>query len=144
MCWLPAITSTSSRCLLLLEILIAISLLAAGLVGITQSPRLLHAKALSRLETVEADRIAVWTYTEIRDKLRWDDIPEVRKKGEEVPLSDAVFALPSLKSKSLHRSYHLATLQEKQEPNGHTYRLVSARILVGKRTFTYRLTVEKK
>jgi len=120
------------------------SLLAFGLVGITQSPMLLHAKALSRLETVEADRIAACTYTEIRDQLRWDKIPEVRKEGDKIVLPDAVFALPSLKSKALQRSYQLATLQEKQEPNGHTYRLVSVRILVGKRTFTYRLTVEKK
>ncbi len=120
------------------------SLLTLGLVGIIRTPMQLHKSALKRMEAVEADRIASWTFTEIRPQLRWADIPAFRETGKTVSLSDARAELSPQKSKAFPRNYRLKTLQEKQNANGHTYRLVSVRIEVDDRVFTYRMTVGKK
>lgn len=133
---------------LLLEVLIAISLFALCTVYFVGTPSRLHKKTLQQLERVEADRIASWTFTEIREmfakgSIRWDDLPPLKQKTNSFSLPDATFQLPSLKTKALKRSYALKTLQQKENSNGKIYRLIAVWITVNGREFTYRFTAEK-
>ncbi len=128
---------------LLLELLIAISLLTVGLVGLIKSPVYLHRAAEKQFERAECNRLAAWGFTEIREqmaqgKMGWAAIPALQETSAPIVLQAAAAG-----SRSVKRSYVLSTLEQKQTTDGRIYRLVAVCITVGGHDFTYRVTVEK-
>lgn len=118
---------------LLLELLIAMSLLAIGLVGLIKNPAFLHRAQARAFEKAECERLAAWTFTELRETLTqtsWTKIPPLKESSKRIDLGDK-------------RSYVLTTLEEKQLPGGPTHRLVAVHIRVRGNDFTYRVIVEK-
>src|SRR5690242_12088400 len=110
------------RSALLLELLIAMSLLAIGLVGLIKSPTYLHRAQARTFEKAECDRIAAWTFTELREALAqgrigWTKIPPLKESSQRIDLGDK-------------RSYTLTTLEEKRLAGGPTRRLVAVHIRV--------------
>ena len=138
---------------LLLEVLLAMSLLALCATALIRQPILFHRAEVEQLERVASDRIAAWTYTEICQKLikgefSWSQIPTVKGKSKKFTLPDTLFRVPSLFSRSATRSYFLETLREKQSEDGRITRLVSVHIQIGsgrkKRQFSYQLNLVRQ
>ncbi len=118
-----------------------------------RQPVLLHRAEVSLLERIECDRIAAWTYTEIREKflknqIPWSQIPTLKAKSKPISLPEVNFQVPSLFSRSVKRLYTLETLREKQDKEGQTIRLVTIHIEIGtgakKRQFSYQVNVIKQ
>ena len=123
----------TKRPALLLELLIAMSLLAIGLVGLIKSPASLHRAQARAFEKAECERLAAWVFTELRETLTqmsWTKIPPLNESSKRVELGDK-------------RSYVLTTLEEKRLPEGPTRRLVSVEFRIHSHKFTYRVIVEK-
>jgi hypothetical protein len=136
----------------LLEVLIAISLLTIGAVLLVRQPILFYRAELDQLERVECDRIATWTYTEIRELLmkgtiRWSQIPPLGERSQPWTLPPAKLEIPTLLSRTAARRFWIETLREKQDAEGNVFRLLSLQIEIGsglkKRMFTYRANVQK-
>ena len=133
----------------LLEILIALSLVALCIFPFVKQPITMHKAEIKRLERIECDRIAAWTYTEVRETLlnrglRWEQIPQLQEQSSWMGLADVVLELPPMPCTHLPRRYRLVTQEEKQEANGQIHRLVALVIEVGKRQFTYRVILTKE
>lgn len=137
---------------LLLEVIIAISLLAMGASFLIRQPILLYRTELDHLERVECDRIAAWTYSEIREqllkgKIRWQQIPPLKQKVKPLYMTDADLSIPPILTRKVQRNYSLETVREKQS-EGEIHRLVSVHIEIGmgkkKRQFTYQLNISRK
>ena len=123
----------TKRPALLLELLIAMSLLAIGLVGLIKSPASLHRAQARAFEKAECERLAAWTFTELREALTqtsWTKIPLLKETSKRVELGDK-------------RSYTLTTLEEKRLAEGPTRRLVAVHVRVRGQDFTYRVIIEK-
>jgi hypothetical protein len=134
---------------LLLEVLLAMTLLAFCAVALIRQPLLLHRAELAQLERIEQDRIAAWSYTEIREKLLkgeipWSKIPPLKTRSASFSLPDAPL---DLLPHPLKRTYTLETLREKQTAGGQITRLIAIHIEVGsgrtKRPFSYQINLLK-
>ncbi len=139
------------RPFLLLEVLIAMTILTLAASTLIRQPILLHRAEVEQLENIEADRIASLTFTEIYENflkgtVPWSQIPALKKKSKSFALPDAPFQIPPLLSRSINRSYVIETLREKQTDDGRIHRLLSIHIQIGsghkKRQFSYQLNVE--
>lgn len=138
---------TQKKPAVLLEVIIALSLLVLVMTPLVRGPILFHRATIERIEKIEADRIAAWTFTEIREKLlnqefRWEQLPPMKEKGKKFELPTVVLDIPSASSKSFQRNFSFTTLKEK-EHEGKVSRLISVSIQIGAFKNTYELIVEK-
>jgi hypothetical protein len=137
------------RPMLLLEILIAMSLVSLCIAPLIKGPLDMHRAEMSHLTRIEAGRIAAWTFTEIVEKilkneLRWEQLPKLGQESPAIILSDVPLKLPPLPAKStLARKFTLATLKEKRVKDGPIHRLIAVHLEIGGREFTYRTIVTK-
>jgi len=137
--------------LFLLEILIAMSLVALCITPLLKGPTLMHKMEMSSLIRIESSRVAAWTFTEIVEKLlkneiRWETLPKLGEKSPEKHLSDVPLTLPPLPNPSvLTRTFWLSTMEEKKETDGRIHRLIAVHQRIGsqKREFTYRVIITK-
>jgi hypothetical protein len=132
----------------LLEILIALTLMILVLVPLIQKPMQFHKAEKERIQRIEASRIAAWTYSEIREKFmkgefRWEEIPALTRESKIYELPSVPLLLPPVADKSVRRSFRLQTIREK-EHEGKISRLIAIEIKVDGHRTTYRLIVEKK
>ncbi len=132
---------------LLLEILIALTLIMLAMVPLVRQPIDLYRAKKKQLEQMEAIRICACTYSEIREKFlkgefRWEEIPSFKTTSRNYELSSISLALPPLLDTELKRKFTLETIKEK-EHEGKISRLVSVHITIGTKVSTYRLIVEK-
>jgi hypothetical protein len=132
----------------LLEILIAVTLIILVLVPLIRQAIQFHIAEKERILRIEADRIAAWTYTEIREKLlkgefRWEQIPALSMWSKVYELPSVPLFMQPLANKIIHRKFTLRTLKEK-EHEGKIIRLLAIHLEVGSCSATYRLIVEKK
>jgi hypothetical protein len=132
----------------LLEILIALTLMMLVLVPLIQKPMQFHRAEKERIRRIEANRIAAWTYSEIREKFlkgefRWEEIPALSRVSKTYKLPPMPLLLPPVADKSIRRSFHLKTMREK-EHEGKISRLVAIEIEIDGHIATYRLILEKK
>jgi hypothetical protein len=107
-----------------------------------RQPILLFRSEVEQLEQIEADRIAAWTYTEIREmflknQFSWAQIPPLKGKSRRLQLPEA--------SNGISRGFTLKTLKEKQGKDGKILRLISIHIDIGsgkkRRGFSYQMNV---
>ena len=136
------------RTFLLLEVLIALSLISLSMVHLMLRPIHLHRGAVKQLERIEADRIAAWTFSEIKEKflkneVRWSQIPDFHTYSPWISLPDTSLQIPQLSAHSASRKYRFHTTKEKTENSGQISRLVSITIEVDHHQFTYPITLTK-
>jgi hypothetical protein len=129
----------------LLEILIAISLIVLSLIPLVREPIHLHMAEKLRFEKMEGNRIAAWTYTEIREKFlkgefRWEQIPSLKAKSKVFDLPPVPLLVPPVADKIVTRTFQLKTLKEKEQ-DGRISRLIAIHLKVGPCERTYRLIV---
>lgn len=131
---------------LLLEVLLAMSLLAICMSELILRPIHFHRAAIQQLEQIDCDRIAAWTFSEIKETLLkseipWNQIPALKVESKSFELSKVPLQIPQLSFHNVPRTFTLRTLKEKIDPDGKIYRLVSVKIKIGKKKFTYQTTL---
>ena len=143
---------------LLLEILIAILLVSICLVPLVQSPIQSFRAELQLLEEMEGERLAEWTFSEIKEKLLkneipWEKLPGPGAKTASFPLPPASIEMANGKPKKIERSFILGcgAKGEKEGLQGEIYRILAIGIdfqpRLSKRknkSYTYRLIVRKR
>jgi hypothetical protein len=131
---------------LLLELLIAITLLSLCAIPLLSS----HPKQLSHkirsIQQVERERIATLLMTEIiemleKQKISWGLIPPLGKESNFFTLKDQKFYLCNHPDQKAKAKYSFHTIREKVENNEKTYRLVVVKIVVDETQFRYRVIV---
>ncbi len=100
------------RSFVLLEILIALSLVILCIVPLVKQPLQLYKNQMHHLEKMELERLANWTFVEIKEALyqnaiAWDDLPAKNITTEPFPLPAATIELPGCKPKTVKRSFFL-------------------------------------
>jgi hypothetical protein len=140
---------------LLLEILIAILIVSICLVPLVQNPIRSYRAEMRLLEEMERERLADWTFSEIKEKLlkneiAWEKLPGLAAVSGPFPLPQAVIQIPGCASKQIVRSYMLQCGEkgEKEGLKGEIYRMLRVNIefaprLSRKTKYTYRIMVRK-
>ncbi|HSX27119.1 MAG TPA: hypothetical protein VLE89_08970 [Chlamydiales bacterium] len=138
------------RTFLLLEVLIALLLVICCAVPLVTQPLILFRKEVKTLEEVEQERLANWTFTEIKEKLfkneiSWERLPSKGITSPSFPLPPIALQIPGCNSKPMARSYTLSCSGEKTGTHEETYRSFLVRIAIGnKKKYSYRLIVQRK
>ena len=123
------------RTFLLLEILIAIFIVSLCLIPLIQAPIRSYRAEMRLLEEMEGERLADWTFSEIKEKLLKNEIPWEKLPGTEV--KSAPFSLPSAtiqifgaKTKKIERTFTLkcGKIGERTGKNGEVYRMFTVAI----------------
>ncbi len=144
---------------LLLEILIAILLVSICLVPLIQSPIQSYRAERRLLEEMEGERLADWTFSEIKEKLLkneipWEKIPRPGAKTASFFLPASAIEIPGSQPKKIERSFTLECGKrgEKEGLNGETIRILRVGIdfaprlslrKKGKSDYSFRLIVQK-
>lgn len=132
---------------LLLEVLIAVSLLIFFVPVLIKIPVHHYQTQVKHFEELEKQRISDWTYSEIKETLLrrsipWKTLPEKGKEPKQFPLPDACLELPGLPSKAVKRSFTLKCTKEKEGKEGETFRLYELTINVGNSPYKYMLVIQ--
>lgn len=132
------------RPFLLLEVLIALTLILVCIVPLVMRPLELYRTENELLWEMERERLADWTYSEIKEKLLknaipWKSLPDEKKKKIAYPLEPAELSIPGGKTKTLQRSFTLELKKEKVGLKGEIYRLLQVEL-----TFSPRLSKKKR
>ena len=134
------------RAYLLLELLIAVTLLSICAIPLMSShPRHLIKKIRS-IEQSEKTRLAALSMAEIvemfeKQNIPSSEIPPLKGSSKIFNLKPKELSLFPRPSKKVNIRYVLTTLREKTEENGKTYKLVSVNILIDESEFRYRTIV---
>ena len=142
------------RSFLLLEVLISLSLILLCIVPLVVRPLELYRTENELLWEMEGERLADWTYSEIKETLLkneipWKKLPDEKKKIGTFPLPDATVSLPRGKPKTIQRIFTLELKKEKEGPKGEVYRFMRVEISFSpslskkKRKFVYKVMVRK-
>lgn len=133
---------------LLLEVLLAMTFLAMCMSELILRPIHFHRAAIKQLERIDCDRIAAWTFSEIKEKflkneISWSQIPTLQVESKPFSLPKTSLQIPQLSSHTVPRTFTLITTKEKVDQDGQIYRLVSVKIKIDGRKFTYQTTLIK-
>ena len=136
------------RSFLLLEILIAFTLVTVCIVPLVKQPLKLYKREIEELEVMEMERLADWTFTEIKEiflknEISWDQIPGKGERSSSFPMSEATLEIPACKDKKIQREFHLTGRGEKQGLKGEIYRQLGVYVFLNKKKYTFRLPVQK-
>lgn len=136
------------RTFLLMELLIAFSLVALCIVPLVRNPFEWARSEQKKLELLELERIADWTFTEVYEKflkkeISWENLPEKGDITGPFSLPDAKILLPGNKEKKISRSFVLQGKGKKEGLAGQEYRQIYVKILMNDQTFTFRLPFQK-
>jgi hypothetical protein len=136
------------RPFLLLEILIAFFLVAICAVPLVRQPLKLYRSEMSQLERMEKERLADWTFIEIKEKLLKNEIPWEKIPGKGVTsapfsLPDASIEIPGCPPKKVHREFFLTGRGEKVGMNEEIYRQLGVYVYLDKQKYSFRLPIQK-
>ncbi len=136
------------RQFLLLEILIGFTLVTVCIVPLVKSSIVLYRSELKRLESIEQERLADWTFTEVKEKLLkneipWEQLPDLNKTTHPFPLPDRTIQIPGSKIKTIHRNFTLRGKGKKMGKNNEEYRNLYITISLNEDKYLFRLPVQK-
>lgn len=131
-----------------MEILIALCIVTLCIFPLVSNPWKWTGREIRKLEELELERIADWTFTEIhemflKNAIAWEQIPEGNKTSPPFPLEDATISLPGIKDKKVARAFALKTQGWKDGDGGRKIRQIYVHIYLNKKNYTYRLPVQK-
>lgn len=136
------------RSFLLLEVLIALSLVILCSVPLVNQPLKLYKKEIKNLETMEMERLADWTFTEVKEillknEIPWKKIPAKSETTDLFPLPPATIHIPGCNPKTIERSFQLSGRGEKMGADNAAIRQLGVYIFLGKEKYTFRVPVKK-
>lgn len=136
------------RSFLLLEVLIAFLLVTLCLVPLVKQPLKLYKEEMAYLEQMEKERLADWTFTEVKElllknEIPWEKIPEKSAESDPFPLSPMTIHIPGCKPKTVRRKFHLTGRAEKLGMENQTYRQLGVYIFLDDQKYQFRLPVQK-
>lgn len=137
------------RNFLLLEILIAFSIVTLCIVPLVRHPFQMIKYELVQLEQMEKERLADWAFSEVKEMLLKNEIPwkKIPNKNEETgpfSLPDAKICLPGCKEKVVRCTFTLKGQGRKEGKNGEEFRQIYVKInLDEKKPYTFRIPVQK-
>lgn len=107
-------------------------------------PIRLYRTEMKRFEEIEGERLADWTFSEIKEKLLkneipWKNLPSKPGAAFSYPLPPLNIQIPGQSKKSIRRSYTLRCRREKEGLQGEIYRIFDVNIY-----FHPRLSTRKK
>ena len=132
------------RPFVLFEVMIALVLLMLCAIPLLTKPIELYRSEMRLLEEGEGERLADWTFSEIKERLLnqqipWEKLPKQGETTKPFPLKSALIYVPSRAPKQIERTFTLYGKGEKEGKNGETYRMVYVKI-----HFTPELSRRKK
>lgn len=142
------------RSFILLEILIALTLVILCAIPLIVKPIHAYRFEMQAFEEMEGERLADWTFSEIKEKMLkneipWDKLPSHKGTTGPFPLEPGSIHIPGRQPKKIERSFTLFGKGEKQGISGETYRMLYVKIAFDpvlskkKKIYTYRLPVQK-
>ena len=136
------------RPVLLLEVLLALLLLVICAVPLVKQPLKLYREEITYLEKMEKERLADWSFTEIKELLLkngipWEKLPE--KDGSAGPffLPDAKLDVPGCKNCVVKRRFMLTGRGAKEGMQGQLYRQLGVYIFLNDAKYEFRIAVQK-
>lgn len=137
------------RSFVLLEILIAFSLVGLCIVPLVRQPLKLYKNEVEFLEKLELERLADWTFTEIKERLLkneipWDELPKKKKQTtSSYPLPPAIIEIPSCKTKEITRSFVLEMRGRKKGSKNRDILQIGVFVYLNKKKYEFRLPIQK-
>lgn len=133
---------------LLVEVLIAFSLVALCIVPLVRSPLQMLKNERSKLEEAEKQRLADWAFSEAKEMLLKHEIPsnQIPKMGETTgpfPLPDQKIKLPGVKEKPISCHFTLYGKGKREGPQGQDYRMIYLTIVLDTKKYLYRVPLQK-
>lgn len=136
------------RTFLLLEILIAFLLVTACAIPLVHQPLKLYKKEMNYLVKMEQERLADWTFTEIKEillknEIPWEKIPAKGVKTGPFPLPPVTLEIPGCKPKVIKRHFTLTGKGEKAGSNNALFRQIWVCIFLNEEEYGFRVPVQK-
>jgi hypothetical protein len=133
---------------ILLEVLMALTLVMICAVPLVKQPLQFFQKEILSMEQMEKERLADWTFSEIKEKLlkneiSWDKLPTLNQKTGPFKLEVATIEIPGFKPKKVERSFTFYGQGEKVGKNDELNRLLYIDVFLDKNKYTFRLPVQK-
>ena len=139
---------------LLLEVLIALSLVLLCAIPLILKPIRTYRSEMESLEEAEGERLADWTFSEIKELMLkngipWEKLPNHHTTTGSFPLAPGSIQVPGRETKKIARSFTLFGKGEKSGIGGEIYRLFYVNIEFNpslskkKKIYTYRLVVQR-
>jgi hypothetical protein len=135
------------RSFLLLEVLLAIAVVALFAAPLMRWPIKHYQSQINRLEEFEYQRIADWTFSIkellLKEGIAWSKLPT---KGHTLtrPLSDVKRFIPQLPDRSVRRSFSLKCNGEKKGTHGEIFRIYYIEITMdSNKSYQYRILVQR-
>jgi hypothetical protein len=143
-----------SRSFILLEILIALTLVVLCAIPLIIRPIRAYAHEMKALEEVEGERLADWTFSEIKEemlqnKIPWERLPTHNETNGPFPIAPGSIQVPGRKPKKIERSFTMFGKGEKEGLAGEDYRMLYVKIEFNpslskkKKAYTYRLPIQR-
>ncbi len=122
------------RSFLLLVVLLAITIVALFAAPLIRLPIKHYKLQIEHLEALECQRVADYTFSEIKESLfkgsiKWEQLPQ-KSARLTIPLPDARIFIPRLSSRRVSRSFSMACSGEKRGIHGELFRIYDITITV--------------
>lgn len=136
------------RTFLLLEILIALFLIAVCAIPLVMQPLTAYRREMGQLLIIEKERLADWTFSEVKEKflnqeIPWAKIPPKSEFSEMFSLPLGQITIPGAQAKEIKRSYQLKCTGEKETEEGQITKQLEITIVLDENKYTFRLPIVK-
>lgn len=123
----------SKRPFVLLEVMIALTLVVLCAIPLILKPIRVYRSEMRFLEEGEGERLADWTFSEIKEQLLkndlpWEKLPALNETTLPFPMSPSTISVPGRKPKRIERSFTLYGKGEKQGIGKEIYRMLYVKI----------------
>lgn len=137
------------RTFLLVEVLIALFLVTLCIVPLVREPIIMFTNEWKELEMLELERIADWTFSELKEKflkneIPWEKIPKYKGKTGPFFLPDVQLQLPGHRPKKISRQFILHGKGKKDGRQGEEFRQVHITLSLNKQKYRYRVPIQRK
>ena len=146
------------RPFILLEVLVALTLVALCAIPLIIKPIRIYRSEMRLLEEGQGERLADWTFSEIKEQLLqnmipWEKLPSLQQTTEPFLLKPASIFIPGRAPKEIRRSFILYGKGEKFGDDGEIYRMLHIKIVFDPQLsqrkkrdnfYTYRMIVQRK
>ncbi|OGN55652.1 MAG: hypothetical protein A3D96_00980 [Chlamydiae bacterium RIFCSPHIGHO2_12_FULL_44_59] len=137
---------------LLLEVLMAFFLVCLCAIPLVTGPLKLYRQQTAHFIDMEKERLADWTFCEIKEMLfnqeiPWEKIPAKGESSLPFSLSPAILHVPNCQAKTISRAFVLTGRGEKinkTEKQEEIVRQLGIYVLLDSKRYAFRLPVTKK
>lgn len=136
------------KAFLLTEVLLALALLELCLIPLIKQPIRLYRSQIESLHHLELERMADWSFTEIKEiflknQIPWGKIPQKGKPPELFSLPDLLLEFPGFQTKSIQRKFSVQTTGHKKGKNRPEYKQLRIFVFLEGKKYEFRLSIQK-